>query len=56
MEVLYAAQAPGAVQGLTQINFRVPSDSIAVGPFQFWMYLQQGASTSRLAAIEVLIN
>jgi uncharacterized protein (TIGR03437 family) len=56
MEVLYAAQAPGAVQGLTQINFRVPSDSIAVGPFQFWIYLQQGASTSRLAAIEVLIN
>ena len=54
MDVLYAGQAPGAIQGLTQINVRVPSDATGYGlPFQFWVYIQQGGAGSALAAIAV---
>jgi uncharacterized protein (TIGR03437 family) len=57
LEVSYAGQAPGAIQGLTQINFRIPADASGYGlPFQFWIYLQLGDAASGLTAVEVTIK
>jgi uncharacterized protein (TIGR03437 family) len=55
--VLYAGQAPGAVQGLTQVNVQIPSNALGVGrPFQYPMYLQMAGATSETAVIEVSTN
>jgi uncharacterized protein (TIGR03437 family) len=55
-EVLYAGQAPGAVQGLTQINLRVPAAPSGGGEPAGSIYLELGAATSARAFVEVSTN
>jgi len=50
LEVLYAAQAPGMVNGVMQINFRLPESSSA--PFDGYQ-LQIGDSTSSYFSLYV---
>ena len=55
--VLYAGQAPGAVQGLTQVNVQVPSNALGVGrPFQYPMYFEMGGCATAIAVVEVSTN
>jgi len=55
-QVLYAGQAPAAIQGLTQINFQIPANAFIFGPVQYPLSVQLGASTSGSADIWVTIN
>jgi uncharacterized protein (TIGR03437 family) len=56
-DVMYAGQAPGAILGLTQINFVVPPDALGIGrPFQYSVYFQLGGATTGVASIEVSTN
>jgi uncharacterized protein (TIGR03437 family) len=56
MQVLYGGQAPGAVQGLTQVNVQIPTDAFIFGPTQVSLYLQQGDAMAGIAVIEVTTN
>lgn len=56
LELTYAGQAPGAIQGLTQINFRIPADAFIFGPTLWPLTVQQGSATSASANIEVTTN
>ena len=57
VQVEYAGQAPGAVLGLTQINFLVPSDAIGIGrPFLYSVAFQLSGASTGIAVIEVSTN
>ena len=57
VQVSYAGQAPGAILGLTQINFVVPPDALGIGrPFQYSVSFQLSGSTTGIALIEVSTN
>lgn len=53
IQVSYAGQAPGAIQGLTQINFQVPNKPFVFGPTPAQISFQQNGSMSGVAYIEI---
>lgn len=52
LEVLYAGDAPGAVFGVTQVNFRLP-ESLPPGSSSLTVWLQAGAAISAPVSLHV---
>jgi len=55
-EIEYAGQAPGAIQGLTQVNVRIPDDAFVFGPTLWPLTIQQGNTTSAIVDIAITNN
>jgi uncharacterized protein (TIGR03437 family) len=55
-EIEYAGQAPGAIQGLTQVNVRIPGDAFVFGPTLWPLTIQQGNTTSAIVDIAITNN
>jgi uncharacterized protein (TIGR03437 family) len=55
IQVLYAGQAPSAIQGLMQINLKLPTSGLGVGPpFRLPIYIELDGSRSESVDISVI--